>query len=93
MSGIDRLAVAAEVLENPLDHGRFLDARDHPQLPAAPPADRDVDRKDTFEALRPARGPLPVVRGRWLAGLQGFAGRSRARPEHDPVSLPNIGLG
>jgi hypothetical protein len=27
---IDRLAVAAEVFENPLGDGRILDARDHP---------------------------------------------------------------
>ena len=43
MGRIDRLLVAAEVLQNPLDHGRLLDARDHPQLPPgaarqAPPA-------------------------------------------------------
>jgi hypothetical protein len=41
---------AARVLENPLDDGWILDARDHPQLPATTPADLDVDRKDTFEA-------------------------------------------
>src|SRR5690606_27088031 len=32
---IDGRCIAAEVLKNPLNHGRILDAGDHPQLPAA----------------------------------------------------------
>ena len=55
MCRIDRLAVAAEVLENPLNRCLLLDARDHPELPAAAPAGLDVDGNDTFEALRPGR--------------------------------------
>jgi hypothetical protein len=57
---IDRLGVAAEVLENPLDRGWFLDTGDYPKLPAAAPAGLDVDGKHTLEALRPAQHPLPT---------------------------------
>jgi hypothetical protein len=57
MRRIGRLAVAAEVLENPLNRCWLFDARDHPQLPATAPADLDVDGKDTLEALRPSEGP------------------------------------
>src|SRR5690606_36336563 len=32
---IDGRCIAAEVLKNPLNHARILDAGDHPQLPAA----------------------------------------------------------
>jgi hypothetical protein len=60
VSRIDRLGIVTQVLKNPLDHGRLLDARDHPQLPAAAPAGLDIDGKDTLEALRPSEGPLPV---------------------------------
>jgi hypothetical protein len=35
MGRIDGLGVAAEVLENPIDHRRRLDAGDHAQPPAA----------------------------------------------------------
>ena len=35
MCRIDVLSFTAEVLENPLDDGGFLDAGDHPQLPAS----------------------------------------------------------
>ena len=44
MGRIGRLAVAAEVPQYPLDDGCILDARDHPQLPAAASADLDVDK-------------------------------------------------
>ena len=47
---IGRLCIAAEVPENPFDDGRILNARDHLKLPAAAPADLNVDGKDTFEA-------------------------------------------
>jgi hypothetical protein len=60
MRRIGRLGVAAEVLENPVDQRRRLDARDHPQPPAAAAADLNVDGKDTLEALRPGPTPSPV---------------------------------
>jgi hypothetical protein len=41
---IDRPGVPAEVLENPLNECRILDARDHPQPTAAVPAHLDVDK-------------------------------------------------
>ena len=63
---IGRLRIAAEMFQNPFDDGWVLDAGDHLELPAAAPADLDVDRKDTFEALRPGQRPLSVA-GRWLA--------------------------
>ena len=47
---IGRLCIAAEVPENPFDDGRILNARDHLKLPAAAPADLNIDGKDTFEA-------------------------------------------
>jgi len=65
---IGRLAVAAEVLENPFNDRWFLDTGDHAQPAAAAPADLDVDGKDTLEALRPGEGPLPVA-GRCHAAL------------------------
>src|SRR5690606_6474944 len=40
---IDGRCIAAEVLKNPLNHGRILDAGDHPQLPAATSANLYVD--------------------------------------------------
>jgi hypothetical protein len=43
---ICRLTGATKVLQYPLDDGQILDARDHLELPAAAPADLDVDRKD-----------------------------------------------
>ena len=42
-SPIERLAHAAEVIENPLDDGGLLDARNHPKLAAAAPVGFDVD--------------------------------------------------
>jgi hypothetical protein len=44
MCWIGRVAFAAEVLQNPLDDGCILDARDHPKLPAAAAAGLDVDK-------------------------------------------------
>jgi hypothetical protein len=35
---------------SPLDDGRILNADDHLDLPAATPADFNVDREDAFEA-------------------------------------------
>jgi hypothetical protein len=45
MGRVDRLTVAPKVLENPLDHRRFLDARNYTQRPAALQADLDIQRK------------------------------------------------
>jgi hypothetical protein len=45
MGWIGRLTGAAKVRQYPLDDGRILDARDHLELPAAAPADLDVDGK------------------------------------------------
>jgi hypothetical protein len=42
------------VLKNPLNHGRILDAGDHPELSAAALAGLYVDGKDALEALRPS---------------------------------------
>ena len=40
---IDGLGVAAKVLENPINRGLLLEARNHTQPPAAAPADLHVD--------------------------------------------------
>src|SRR5690554_4742115 len=58
---IDGRCIAAEVLENPLNHGRILDAGDHPQLPAATSANLYVDGEHALEALRPGHRPLSVA--------------------------------
>ncbi len=42
MRSIDRHGLPAKVLENPLDHRRFLDAGADAQPAAASPADLDV---------------------------------------------------
>jgi hypothetical protein len=60
MRRVDRSAVATQVLKNPLNDLRVLDAGDHPQSPAAAPAYLDIDGKDALEALRPGQGVLPV---------------------------------
>jgi hypothetical protein len=73
MGRIDRLCVPTEVLENPLDRCLLLDARDHPELPTAAPADFDVDGKNALEALRPGQSPLRVG-GRWLAARLSLVG-------------------
>src|SRR5690606_23913760 len=57
---IDGRCIAAEVLKNPLNHGRILDAGDHPELPAATSSNLYADGEHALEALRPS----PVV-GRW----------------------------
>ena len=48
---IGRLTGATKLRQYPLDDGRILDARDHLELPAAAPADLDVDGKHPLEAL------------------------------------------
>jgi hypothetical protein len=49
---INRLGIASEVLENPLNHCGFLDTGDHPQLPATPPAGLDVNSGKRSDAER-----------------------------------------
>ena len=80
---IDGRCIAAEVLKNPLNHGRILDAGNHPELPAATSANLYVDGEHALEALRPRHRPLSVA-GRWLAARPGLFGSSRPRPGHDP---------
>jgi len=79
---IRRLAVAAEVLEYPVNDRGFLNAGNDLELPAAAPSDLDVDRKNPLQTLCPGQTPLPVD-GRWLARLQRLIGRSSARSRHD----------
>jgi hypothetical protein len=55
MGRIGRRYIASEVLQYPLDDGWILDARNHPQLPAAASADLDVDREHPLQALGLAR--------------------------------------
>jgi hypothetical protein len=83
MGRIGRLAVAAEVLQKPFDDRWFLDTGNDLELPAAAPADLDVDGEDALEALGPGQRPLPVG-SQWLAGLHRLAGSSHARFGHDP---------
>jgi hypothetical protein len=45
MGRIDGLRGVTEVRQYPFDDGRIFDARDHLELPAAAPADLDVDGK------------------------------------------------
>ena len=78
MCWIDGLSIMAEVLENPLDDGGFLDTGDHPQLPAAVSAGLNGDGKHPLEPLRPAHRPLPID-GRWLIRLHSLAGSRRTR--------------
>ena len=72
MCRIDRHGLPAKVLENPLDHRRFLDAGDDAQPAAASPADLDVYRKYALEALGPGH-PLVPIDGRCLATLSDSA--------------------
>lgn len=73
--------VAAEVVENPLDDLRILDARDHPQLPAAAFASLDVDGKDAPQALRPGQRALPAFAPVSCASLTPFHdGQARKAP-------------
>jgi len=52
MRRIDELRSVAEVFQNPLNHCGFLDAGDHPQLPATAAAGLDVNGEHPLEALR-----------------------------------------
>ena len=60
------------MLENPLDHRRFLDAGDDAQPAAASPADLDVYGEYALEALGPGH-PLVPIDGRCLATLSDSA--------------------
>lgn len=86
MRRIGRLGVAPEVRENSLDDRRFLDARDHPQRPAAAPAGLDVDGKHPLQTLRPAQRLLPSAR-RGLAIRLAPARGSGPVPRHHPRAI------
>ena len=68
MRSIGRHGLPAKVLENPLDHRRFLDAGDDAQPAAASPAALDVDGEYALEALGPGHALVPID-GRCLATL------------------------
>ena len=53
MRRINGLRSVAEMVQNPLDDCGFLDAGDHPQLPAALSAGLNVDGEYPLKALRP----------------------------------------
>jgi hypothetical protein len=53
MRRIGKLCVPVEVLENPLDHRRILDAGDDPQPPAA------AANRLRIAAVSPPRGASP----------------------------------
>ena len=72
MRSIDRHSLPAKVLENPLDHRRFLDAGDDAQPAAASPVDLDVYRKYALEALGPGHHLVPID-GRCLTTLSDSA--------------------
>jgi len=68
-----------QAIQRSAPSGRILDAGDHLELPAAAPADLDVDpgkrsdaeaSKDTFEALRPGQRPLSPMRPVPAGGLE-----------------------
>jgi hypothetical protein len=48
------------VRQYPFDDGRIFGARDHFELPAAAPAELDVNGEHSLESLRPGQGSLPV---------------------------------
>jgi hypothetical protein len=73
MRRIDGFCGVAQVLENPLDDCGFLDAGDHPQLPAALPAGLNVDGEYPLEALCPGHRLLSTS-GRCLTALGGSGG-------------------
>ncbi len=79
---VQRCPVPAEMIENPLDDIRFLDARDHPQLSAAAPTPLDLDLKDSLETLRAGHGAMAPDPGlfRWhLAGAAFALGNHLSR--------------
>jgi len=58
MRRIDGLRRMAEMVQNPLDDGGFLDAGDDTQVPTALPAGLDINREYSLEALCPCHRPL-----------------------------------
>jgi len=88
---IDGRCIPAEVLKNPRDHRRILDAGDDPQLPAVASADLGVDGEHPLEALRPGQEPLPGG-GRWLAARPGCGFAAKTDPAVAPNSDPSDGL-
>ena len=73
MCRIDRHGLPAKVLENPLDHRRFLDAGDDAQPAAASPAGLDVDGEYALEALGPGH---PRCRSMAAASLRSATARA-----------------
>ena len=73
MRRIDGPGITAEVLENPFNDRRRLDAGDDTQAAAALAAGLDVDGEHPLEALRPGHRPLPIG-GRCLGTLSGSGG-------------------
>ena len=64
MRRIDGLGITAEVLENPFNDCWRLDAGDDTQVPAALPADLDVNGEHPLETLQPLDGK------RWCRGAK-----------------------
>ena len=87
MRRIDRLGVAPKVLANPLDDGRFLDARNHPQRAAAAPAGfiGHIPVADRFAAAC-SRANRPSRR---LVDIDGKGTLEALRPGEGP--LPGAG--
>jgi hypothetical protein len=56
----DRLVLVSEMLEYPLDYGGFLNARNHPKLPAAASAAVNLDCEDPLEPLHPGHGSVSL---------------------------------
>ncbi len=73
MCRINGLRSMAEMFQNPLDDCGFLDAGDHPQLPAALAAGLNVDGEYPLEALCPGHRLLSAS-GRCLTALGGSDG-------------------
>ncbi len=59
MGGIGRFVVVPKVLENPLDDGSLLDARDHLKLTATMLAGLNINREYPLQTLRPSERPVP----------------------------------
>jgi hypothetical protein len=79
MRRIDEPDITAEMLENPLNDRRRLDAGDDTLAAAALAAGLGVDGEHPLGELRPAHRPIPIG-DRCLAALVGSGG---AGPGHD----------
>jgi hypothetical protein len=61
---VEWLAVGLHMIKNPLDDIGLLNARDHPQRPAAAPAALDLDRKQLRkQTVEPVFGIIKSVMG------------------------------